>query len=129
MPSRNDIETTSPAANGLAARCPVCQGAFDRVRRQRYCSPACRQAAWRSRRDNPATAAAPPVLPGPTGRCRDVTVYRCSECDQRYLAEQWCRDCQRPCTREGTGGLCPHCDEPVTIDDLLPQQHHQSAQQ
>ncbi len=125
-PSRNDIETTS-SAGGMSSHCPVCQSAFTRVRRQRYCSSACRQAAWRSRRDGD-TARLPAIAPAPPRRRRDVTVYRCGECDQRYLAEQWCPDCQRPCTREGPGGLCPHCDEPVTIDDLLPPQHHQTEQ-
>lgn len=40
-PSRNEIETTKS--------CPVCGASFTRIRRQRYCSPACRQAAWRAR--------------------------------------------------------------------------------
>jgi hypothetical protein len=37
------------------------------------------------------------------------------ECEQRYLGEQWCVGCVRPCRRVGVGGLCPHCDEPVAI--------------
>jgi len=41
------------------------------------------------------------------------------ECETRYLGEQWCPDCVRPCRRIGVGGLCPHCDEPVAIPDLL----------
>jgi hypothetical protein len=52
---------------------------------------------------------------------REITIYQCAECDSRYLGEQWCRDCQRPCTRIDTGGLCPHCDEPVAISDLTDQ--------
>ena len=28
-------------------------------------------------------------------------------------------ECVRPCRRVGVGGLCPHCDEPVAIPDLL----------
>lgn len=57
-----------------------------------------------------------------TGRHRtSITVYTCTECEQRYFAEQWCHDCNRQCQRVGIGGLCPHCDEPVTIDDLLDQ--------
>jgi hypothetical protein len=39
--------------------------------------------------------------------------------------EQWCPDCNRPCTRDGPGGLCPSCEEPVTVDDLLPTPHAQ----
>jgi len=50
---------------------------------------------------------------------RDVSVYQCRDCDQPYLGQQWCPDCQRPCLRLGYGGNCPYCDEPVTIDRLL----------
>src|SRR5664280_1620425 len=50
---------------------------------------------------------------------RDNTVYECGECQTRYLGEQWCVECVRPCRRVGVGGLCPHCDEPVAIPDLL----------
>lgn len=115
-PPRDDIETTSAAGD---AACPVCARPFRRVRRQRYCSPACRQAAWRARHDDPLAAAAP--SPTPPTRRTDVTVYTCPDCDERYLAQQWCPDCNRPCTRTGTGGLCPACEHPVTLDDLLAQ--------
>ncbi len=50
----------------------------------------CRQAAYRCRRP------AEPVLVPAAPRRRDVTVYACTNCEQRYLAEQWCPDCQRP---------------------------------
>src|ERR1035437_5832043 len=33
-------------------------------------------------------------------------IYQCSECETRYLAEQWCPDCARPCQRLGPGGIC-----------------------
>jgi len=60
------------------------------------------------------------AVPTPPRRHRrDVTVYACNECDQRYLGEQWCTECARPCTRIGIGGACPSCDEPVTVDELL----------
>lgn len=111
-PPRDDDVTTS-------ARCPCCGTRFVRIRRQRYCSPACRQTAYRRRQpttstpDRPAPAAARPR--------REITVYLCGECEQRYLGEQWCHDCNRPCRKIDTGGLCPHCDEPVTIMDLTDQ--------
>jgi hypothetical protein len=115
MPPRNDIETTT--------ECPTCRTAFTPIRRQHYCSPACRQAAWRARHTDPPPR---PTIPIPTRmRRRDITIYECTECEQRYLAEQWCHDCNRPCTRIDFGGLCPHCDEPVTIKDLTDQ--HQRA--
>jgi len=95
--------------------CPICGVEFRPIRRQRYCGQACRQAAYRRR-----LPAEPVVVPAARRR-RDITVYACTECDQRYLGEQWCPDCARPCLRVGHGGLCPSCDEPVAIEDLLDQ--------
>ncbi len=46
------------------------------------------------------------------------TVYECPDCEIRYLDERRCPDCNLFCRRVGAGGLCPHCDEPVTINDL-----------
>ncbi len=28
-------------------------------------------------------------------------------------------DCNTFCTKIGTGGTCPSCDEPITLDELL----------
>lgn len=104
IPLRND---------GVTIACGLCGRAFARSGRRRFCSNACRQAAWRER--HPAPAA--PLLPSKSPRV--VTVYQCTVCEMRYLGEQWCPDCQRPCRRIGAGGLCPHCDEPVAMADLL----------
>jgi hypothetical protein len=110
-PRRNDNETTSA--------CPVCASPFTPIRRQRYCTPACRQAAWRARHPDPATTPVTAVA-ARTPR-RDITVYQCPECDVRQLGQQWCHDCHRPCARVDIGGLCPHCDQPITISDILGQ--------
>jgi hypothetical protein len=108
-PSRNDIETTSA--------CPVCAAAFTPIRRQRYCTPACRQAARRARHRDPR----PAVVVAPTTHRPPITVYQCPACDTRQLGQQWCHDCHRPRMRVDLGGLCPHCDEPVAISDILDQ--------
>ena len=118
-PCRDDITTTSaPAPQEDQQLCPVCWAPFTRVRRQRYCSDACRKTAWTRRH---ATTAAPSTetLVRQTIRQRDVTIYACPCCESRYHAQQWCHDCNQPCTRVGLGGLCPNCDEPVAITDLL----------
>jgi hypothetical protein len=107
-PARDDNVTTTTAA------CPVCGTPFSPVRRQRYCSPACKQKAFRRRGPAPASVPPPPVP-------RPARVYQCGECDQRYLGEQWCHDCNRPCRALGPGGLCPCCGEPVAISDLREQ--------
>lgn len=111
-PPDDDITTTTGDGRLL---CPVCWTPFQRVRRQRFCSANCRKTAW-ARTHQPA----PPVEPiPPAGRRREHTVYTCTECEQRYLGQQWCDDCNRPCVRVGLGGLCISCQEPVALTDLL----------
>jgi len=93
--------------------CPSCGRGFRPAGRRRFCSDACRQAAWRRRHPAPRPAI-PERSPRPT------TVYACPTCDARYLGEQRCHDCGIFCRRVGPGGACPHRDEPVAITDLLP---------
>jgi DNA-directed RNA polymerase subunit RPC12/RpoP len=49
---------------------------------------------------------------------REHTVYECGDCGQRLLGEQRCGDCATFARRVGPGGPCPHCSEPVAVDDL-----------
>ncbi len=51
-----------------------------------------------------------------------AVVYQCPDCEQRYLDERRCPDCQLFCRRIGTGGPCPNCDEPVAHEDLSGQE-------
>ncbi len=104
-PLRNDSETMA---------CALCGTTFQPVGRQRFCTPAHRQAAWRRRHPTPL-----PTVPVHTPR--QTIVYQCPECESRYLGDQYCSDCGRFCRRIGVGGLCPACDEPVAISDLLPE--------
>ena len=115
-PFHDDITTTSGGPDDGPSRCPVCWTSFVRVRRQRYCSDNCRKTAWARR--HAATISSPPPAP-PPGRRREVTVYSCPGCDSRYHGQQWCHDCNQPCTRDGLGGPCPHCEQPVAISYLL----------
>lgn len=115
-PSRNDIRNDIPTSR--TTTCPVCGQPFTPIRRQQYCTPACRQAAWRARHQQPRPA--PTTVMLGTGR-RASTVYQCPHCEARYLGQQWCHDCHTPCTRLDYGGLCPHCDEPVAISDITEQ--------
>jgi hypothetical protein len=75
------------------------------IARPRHARPAWRHRviAWR-RRASLATQALP--LTTPPGRSR--IVYICPACEQRYLGEQYCPDCETFCRRVGSGGPCPH---------------------
>jgi len=106
FPSRND---------GVTIACRRCGTPFHPMGRRRYCSDACRQAAFRQRQLPPA-AVLPPLPARPP---RPATVYECLACGARYLGEQRCPDCHRFCRRVGPGGPCPHCDEPVAVADLV----------
>ena len=107
-PWRNDARNDSGARS-----CPVCQQSFVPRGRQRVCSAACRQTAWRRRH--------PPLVPSIPARApRVTTVYECPSCDTRYLGVQRCENCGVFCRSVGPGGPCPHCDEPVALVDLLP---------
>ena len=108
-PSRNDAVTIP---------CPVCGTPFEPVGKRRYCRDACRVAAHRRRRATGPDAdndAAPP----PRQQRRPHTVYECGTCGERRLGEQRCDDCGVFMTRVGIGGLCPCCDAPLTIEELL----------
>jgi len=108
MSSRNDDR------NDRAA-CPACGRLFTRAGRRRWCSDACRQAAWR-RRHGARSAVA--ELPAPARPRREHTVYECPECQARYVGCQRCEDCGVFCRRIGPGGACPACGEPVAVSDL-----------
>jgi hypothetical protein len=99
--------------DAVTMACEQCGKAFIRSGRRVYCSNPCKQRAFRARRG------APP-LPARLRRApKDSTVYYCPDCDTRYLGVQRCEDCDRFCRRLGAGGLCPCCDEPVALKDLV----------
>jgi hypothetical protein len=109
LPSRNDGVTIA----GRTLACPICERGFSPTGRRRFCSDACRQAAWRARR--PVV----PVVPLTHRSPRPSTIYECPACETRSLGDQRCPDCNTFARRVGPGGLCPHCDEPVAVSDLL----------
>lgn len=96
--------------------CPVCAAPFTPTGRRRYCSNNCRAAAHR-RRHQPDPVATAPVPAA--GQRRAATIYECGDCGNRALGEQRCDNCSTFMTRVGYGGLCPGCQEPTTIEDLL----------
>jgi hypothetical protein len=100
--------------------CPVCQTAITSAR-ARYCSDACKQRAYRLRQTDSTPLDLDALTAGLRSRQALVTrtVYECPSCEARFLGDQRCPDCHVFCRRIGLGGLCPHCDDPVTLAELL----------
>ena len=115
-PLRHDSVTTT---------CPVCERSFTPVGRQKYCTDACRAAAYRQRRDS---GRAPVFVPNGQPR-KPLTVYECDGCGARAVGEQRCEECRTFMRRVGIGGSCPSCDEPVSVEDLLGQDGTIEAQE
>lgn len=46
------------------------------------------------------------------------TIYECPDCGER-TDERRCQDCNRFTRKLGAGGLCPSCDQPILISELL----------
>ncbi len=108
----------NPSSNDpVTIPCPVCATPFQPIGKRRYCRDACRVAAHR-RRHHRADDAVEPVPPAGRPR-RSTTVYQCGTCEGRALGQQRCEECGTFMHRLGIGGLCPCCDEPVTVDELL----------
>ena len=106
LPSRHDAVTMA---------CPVCGRPFTPGGRRRFCSDACRAAAWR-RRHGPTR----PVVVVPPGTSRvPLTVYECDACGTRAVGEQRCTDCSTFMHRVGIGGTCPSYDEAVAVVELI----------
>ena len=106
----------SPSCHdGVTMICPVCESSFAPTGRRKFCSDACRAAAYRRRRDAGQPGV---VLPRAQPR-RPVTVYECDVCGTRSVGSQRCESCGIFMHRVGIGGHCPECDAPVSITDLL----------
>ena len=87
-----NTQTPSGDVSVTAPGCAACGAPLPADRSRRFCSPACRQAAFRRRHQS--AAAETPLQPR---RSRlQGTVYQCPDCETRYLAEQCCPNCSTP---------------------------------
>ncbi len=101
----------------VTATCAVCLGPLPPGRARSWCSPRCRQAAYRARHRRSATTL---PLPVPATRSRTAgSVYECPGCGERLAGERRCADCNLFARRLGEGGCCPACSEIITITELL----------
>ncbi len=103
-----------------ARACWVC-GTPVGTARAHYCSPGCKQRAYRLRHQGAATVDLGAQAADLKRRQRLVaqTLYECALCGERYLGERRCPDCNRFCRALGLGGACPHCDQPILVAELL----------
>jgi hypothetical protein len=116
-PSRD--ESVTILGSTRSARCSMCGLLFAARGRQLWCSAACRQKAFRRR--SQLLLPTPPAMLRRVGQGRATTVYACPQCESRAVGTQRCDDCNCFGVRVGVGGLCPHCEEPVALVDLLPE--------
>jgi len=46
-------------------------------------------------------------------------LYECGGCGERLLNERRCEGCNHWARRLGPAIVCPHCDEPILLADVL----------
>jgi hypothetical protein len=89
--------------------------------RATFCSVACKQRAFRLRRQQVAVPEVSAVRQQLKRQQQVVahTVYECPGCQERLLGERRCPSCQLFCRALGVGGHCPECEQPILLADLL----------
>jgi hypothetical protein len=99
--------------------CLMCGGPRPSTR-ARYCTRACQQRSYRLRHQTP-TADLSSIRKALQRRKTLVahTIYECGGCGERFLGERRCSDCNLFARAVGVGGVCPECDTPVLLEDLL----------
>ena len=75
----------------------------------RFCSQACRALAAKARQPRAHLASVASA----------ATVYYCPSCHTKTLGDDHCPACDRYRRSLGLGGLCPCCDQPVALQELL----------
>jgi ribosomal protein L32 len=120
------MSETNPVRDGwregtsTAGSCLVCSRAVP-SRKAQYCSRACQQRAYRLRQD-PLTSLEECGLRQDLRRRRALTahtLYECPTCQERFLGERRCPDCNCFCRALGLGGRCLDCDALILLSDLL----------
>ena len=96
--------------------CPACDRPMPAARARTWCSPRCRQAAYRAR--HRATGPVLPPLPA-TGSRTARGVYECPGCGERLAGQRRCEACNLFARRLDEGGCCPSCGDVITVHELL----------
>lgn len=118
IPVRDDPRYASQPPLGV---CPVCNATFPSDGRGIYCTPKCRQRAYRLRHRQ----AHQPALTDLAAQLRREqrlvaqTVYECPSCQERFLGQRRCDECNQWCRNVGLGGNCSGCDDVLVVSDLI----------
>lgn len=101
--------------------CLACGILFAGKGRALYHSRACQQRAYRLRQASTMETRSQAWA----SELRDQqalvaqTIYQCPRCEERYLGERRCPECNLMCRKLGLGGRCQDCDAPILVDELL----------
>ena len=100
--------------------CLMCGGLLI-TPRQRYCTRACQQQAYRLRHHRPAQLDLTSLRTELKRRRQlaEHTVYECPSCQTRSVGEQRCADCNTFARALGLGGQCPDCESVLLLTDVL----------
>lgn len=101
--------------------CPMCDRTLPSEARSIYCGPTCRQRAFRLRHRQ-AKRITLTHLADVLRRERQLvaqTIYECPACNERFLGERRCDQCNLMCRKVGLGGRCSACDDILTVTDLV----------
>ena len=101
--------------------CPMCGRTVPLRGRGTYCGPTCRQRAFRLRRRAAKRLTLTELIDRLHRERRLIaqTVYECPSCNERFLGQRRCGECNLMCRKVGLGGECISCAEILTIADLL----------
>lgn len=118
IPVRDDTRNDSQPPLGV---CPVCTDTFPIDGRGVYCTPRCRQRAFRfrHRRANRPSVTDIEARLRQEHRLIAQTVYECPSCQERFLGERRCSECNLWCRKVGLGGQCSSCEDVLTVSDLI----------
>jgi hypothetical protein len=109
---------TSDAENPRA--CVICGSPLSGSR-ARFCSAACKQLAYRLRRQPEPTADLAALRQDLQHRrvLARHTVYECPSCGERFVGERRCSACGLFGRAVGLGGHCSECDAPIVFAEVL----------
>jgi hypothetical protein len=109
-----------PSVVGDGRVCAACGARLTSIRAT-YCSLACKQLAFRRRHQRPVgsdVASAQRQLESQRQRVAH-TIYECPRCQERYVGERRCPECQLYCRALGLGGQCEECNHIILLAELL----------